>query len=315
MERPEAKLGARRRFEERTYYEMLEVSPRASRREVDAAYAGANELYRSDSLPLYTFLEGQAYEEVRRAIDAAYRTLADERARAEYDRHLVSSGRLAPEDVRPQEESPTAPSEEGAHAAPAHAAAGQVIPIEAHVARSAPTPTLASGQEAPADAPDLVEAGPTTAHRVPPPGANELSRAQAPAEADKAKISSPESGLPRPVAEGLSTDSEQSTDSPAPRPGLPAGPAGEQPDKSEQEKPQRLDGPGLKAIREAQGRDLESIARVTKISTSKLMALESNSYSNLPVRVYLNGFVKEYARALGLDPDKVAEEYLRRSGR
>jgi curved DNA-binding protein CbpA len=276
LERSEAKLGARRRFEERTYYEMLEVSPRASRREVDAAYARANELYRSDSLPLYTLLESQACEEVRRAIDAAYRTLADERARAEYDRHLVSSGRLAPEDVRPDapEESPPAPSEgapaahsprlprsaeasilrsptedglregESALAQPgAHGAAGQVIPMEAHVTRSAPTPTLASGQEAPADAPDLVG------------------------------------------------------------------------NKSEQEKPQRFDGPGLKAVREAQGRDLESIARVTKIPISRLLALESNHYSHLPVRVYLKGFVKEYARSLGLDPEKVAEEYLRRSGR
>jgi curved DNA-binding protein CbpA len=244
LERSEAKLGARRRFEERTYYEMLEVSPRAPRREVDAAYARTNELYRSDSLPLYTLLEGQACEEVRRAIDAAYRTLADERARAEYDRHLVSSGRLAPEDVRPDapEESPPAPSE-GAPGAAHQAFGGQVIPMEAHVTRSAPTPTLASGQEAPADAPDL------------------------------------------------------------------AG------NKPEQEKPQRFDGPGLKAIREAQGCDLESIARVTKIPISRLLALESNRYSHLPVRVYLKGFVKEYARSLGLDPEKVAEEYLRRSGR
>jgi hypothetical protein len=255
LERPEAKLGARRRFEERTYYEMLEVSPRASRREVDAAYARANELYRADSLPLYTLLEDQSCEEVRHSIDAAHRTLADESARAEYDRQLVSSGRLAPEDVRPQEESPPAPSEEGAPAVPvqergrrapgaAHQAfGGQVIPMEAHVTRSAPTPTLASGQEAPADAPDLVG------------------------------------------------------------------------NKPEQEKPQRFDGPGLKAIREAQGRDLESIVRVTKIPLSKLLALESNRYSHLPARVYLKGFVKEYARILGLDPEKVAEEYLRRSGR
>jgi hypothetical protein len=115
--------------------------------------------------------------------------------------------------------------------------------MEAHVTRSAPTPTLASGQEAPADAPDLVG------------------------------------------------------------------------NKPEQEKPQRFDGPGLKAIREAQGRDLESIVRVTKIPLSKLLALESNRYSHLPARVYLKGFVKEYARILGLDPEKVAEEYLRRSGR
>jgi curved DNA-binding protein CbpA len=249
LERPEAKLGARRRFEERTYYEMLEVSPRASRREVDAAYARANELYRSDSLPLYTLLEDQSCEEVRRAVDTAYRTLADKRARAEYDRHLVSSGRLAPEDVPPREESLPAPSE-GAPAAPeqersrqAHGAVGQVIPMEAHVTRLAPTPTLASGQEAPVDSPD---------------------------------------------------------------------PAGNKPG---QEKPQRFDGPGLKAIREAQGHDLENIARVTKIPLSRLLALESNRYSQLPARVYLKGFVKEYARILGLDPEKVAEEYLRRSGK
>jgi hypothetical protein len=244
LERPEAKLGAGRRFEERTYYEMLEVSPRASRREVDAAYARANELYRSDSLPLYTLLEDQSCEEVRRAIDAAYRTLADGRARAEYDRRLVSSGRLAPEDVQTAELEESA-SPEGAHAAPEQerGAAGRVIPMEAHVTRNAPTPTLASGQEAPADSPDPVEK------------------------------------------------------------------------KPEREKPQRFDGPGLKAIRKAQGHDLEGIARVTKIPLSSLLALESNRYSQLPARVYLKGFVKEYARILGLDPEKVAEEYLRRSGK
>jgi cytoskeletal protein RodZ len=39
--------------------------------------------------------------------------------------------------------------------------------------------------------------------------------------------------------------------------------------------------------------------------------IEEEAFEKLPALVYLKGFLKSYAQSLGLDPQKVVEEYLR----
>jgi cytoskeletal protein RodZ len=39
--------------------------------------------------------------------------------------------------------------------------------------------------------------------------------------------------------------------------------------------------------------------------------LEEESFENLPALVYVRGFIMEYAKALNLDPHKVADSYLK----
>jgi flagellar biosynthesis protein FlhG len=70
-------------------------------------------------------------------------------------------------------------------------------------------------------------------------------------------------------------------------------------------------GKTLKQIREKIGVELSTISQETKISLKVLEWIEEEAFEYLPALVYLKGFLKGYAQSLGLDPQKVIEEYLR----
>src|SRR5262245_66295224 len=55
---------------------------------------------------------------------------------------------------------------------------------------------------------------------------------------------------------------------------------------------------------------LEEISAATKISIRLLTALESSDVSRLPAPVYSRGFIRAYARYLGLDPEEMINAYL-----
>lgn len=62
----------------------------------------------------------------------------------------------------------------------------------------------------------------------------------------------------------------------------------------------------LQREREAKGLTIEAVMEATKISRINLVALESGDRSTLPHPVYTKGFIKSYARLLGLDPDELS---------
>ena len=64
-------------------------------------------------------------------------------------------------------------------------------------------------------------------------------------------------------------------------------------------------GPLLRQIREAVGVELREIAERSKIGMAYLQALEGEVFAKLPAPVYVRGFLAEYARALGLDAERV----------
>jgi flagellar biosynthesis protein FlhG len=71
-------------------------------------------------------------------------------------------------------------------------------------------------------------------------------------------------------------------------------------------------GPLLRQIREAVGVELREIAEKSKIGMAYLQALEGEIWNKLPASVYVRGFLAEYARALGLDAERVKQTYLER---
>jgi flagellar biosynthesis protein FlhG len=71
-------------------------------------------------------------------------------------------------------------------------------------------------------------------------------------------------------------------------------------------------GPLLRQIREAVGVELREIAEKSKIGMAYLHALEGEVFAKLPAPVYVRGFLAEYARALGLDAERVKQTYLER---
>lgn len=64
----------------------------------------------------------------------------------------------------------------------------------------------------------------------------------------------------------------------------------------------------LKEAREAQGRSLSDVAKSTRIGLQQLEGIEHDNYDRIPAAVYVKGFVKNYAQALGLDPNPILED-------
>ena len=68
----------------------------------------------------------------------------------------------------------------------------------------------------------------------------------------------------------------------------------------------------LRAVREAQGVELNEIATRTKVSVGYLRAIEDDDFAALPAPVYVRGFVTELAKCLKLDPLQVSRTYVKR---
>jgi transcriptional regulator with XRE-family HTH domain len=69
-------------------------------------------------------------------------------------------------------------------------------------------------------------------------------------------------------------------------------------------------GAELKRAREARGLSLPELASATKISASRLAAIENNALAALPPINYVRGFVRVYATEVGLDPDDLGDRYI-----
>jgi len=77
------------------------------------------------------------------------------------------------------------------------------------------------------------------------------------------------------------------------------------------------DFPGsfLREIRESKDLTIQSIADHTRISKQYLNAIEAEEQSQFPEPVYLRGYLRQYARELGLDAEQVVKGYPPISGR
>ncbi len=72
------------------------------------------------------------------------------------------------------------------------------------------------------------------------------------------------------------------------------------------------DGERLRRARIKQGLELAQVAAITKINPMHLRAIECDAIDQLPAAVYVHGFVKAYARCVGLDPAAAASSYMAR---
>jgi cytoskeletal protein RodZ len=69
-------------------------------------------------------------------------------------------------------------------------------------------------------------------------------------------------------------------------------------------------GAQLRTAREAQGLSLGSIAQKTRVRARILTAIESNDLPAIPPKPFGRGFVRAYARELGLDPEQTVNDYF-----
>lgn len=65
----------------------------------------------------------------------------------------------------------------------------------------------------------------------------------------------------------------------------------------------------LAEARAAAGRDLADLARETRVALRYLMAIEADDHEALPALPYALGFVKTFARSVGLNPERVGAQF------
>jgi len=69
-------------------------------------------------------------------------------------------------------------------------------------------------------------------------------------------------------------------------------------------------GKKLRKAREGKELSFDDVSNVIKISPRMLKAIEEEQYDQLPGGVFNKGFIRSYAKHLGLDPEESVNEYL-----
>ncbi len=75
------------------------------------------------------------------------------------------------------------------------------------------------------------------------------------------------------------------------------------------EQPEESLGDTLRNARLRAGLELADIHRQTKISLNNLKAMEDGRYGDMPAPSFCRGFYKIYAQAVGLNPEKMADNF------
>ena len=73
-------------------------------------------------------------------------------------------------------------------------------------------------------------------------------------------------------------------------------------------------GAQLKREREQRKISLDDISVSTKIGTRFLRAIEENQFDQLPGGIFNKGFIRAYARHLGLNEEQAVADYLEATG-
>ena len=70
-------------------------------------------------------------------------------------------------------------------------------------------------------------------------------------------------------------------------------------------------GPNLRRIRLQRGIALEQIADATKVPVELWAGLERNDISSWPSGIFARAYIRQYAYAIGVDPDSTVDEFCR----
>ena len=72
-------------IKDQTHYEILEVSPTATIKEIQRAYEHAQETFHIESLAVYSLFSEEEVKEIQESIEEAYQVLMDEASRTSYN--------------------------------------------------------------------------------------------------------------------------------------------------------------------------------------------------------------------------------------
>lgn len=286
---------------EETLYGMLEVSPNATFAEIETAYERIMGYLGVDSIALYSMLDDQEDIDRQRArVEEAFRILGDPQRRAAYDTARLGGDNVAdyPSIVVPESRSGasmTLGRFDETDAEPS----GTELPLDSDGPSQTAEPESSSAADVavpPAPEPDVVAKPSSDVDREEPSEPSEpASAVEEPAP--PAPTEAPAAALPKILPAGA-------REKIAGRRLFPDLETLNFTDETE------ISGSLLRRLRESCDASVAEVAAITKISKRYLRALEENDYGELPAAVYVRGFVREYARALGMDPDAVARGYM-----
>ncbi|MDP2346060.1 MAG: helix-turn-helix transcriptional regulator [Deltaproteobacteria bacterium] len=301
-----------------TWYEVLDLTPKATQADVLRAYERALDLVEGRTIGGYFLLDPVAVDSARSDIEWAFLVLGDAKERAAYDARLGNAPTLLPQpSAPPSSVPPSTPPLEVSATPPTQAPVLTLVttPPNTETPPTTTPPTTTSLKPKPAGLkflspvddrkPAITFAPPLTDPAVRVPVTAE------PAPAEPALVATPtvlpQAVMPPPIVPPIvppstspSTTSSASLPvlvTPGPSPGLFAL-EGE------------VNGQLIKRIREARGLTLEGMVEATKIRKPYLSAIEEQDFENLPARVYLRGFLMTIGRVLKVDKVKLAEGYL-----
>jgi transcriptional regulator with XRE-family HTH domain len=70
-------------------------------------------------------------------------------------------------------------------------------------------------------------------------------------------------------------------------------------------------GPNLRRIRLQRGVSLQQLAADTKVNETLWAGLERNDFSRWPNGIFARAYIREYAKAIGVDPETTVDEFCR----
>ncbi len=70
-------------------------------------------------------------------------------------------------------------------------------------------------------------------------------------------------------------------------------------------------GPNLRRLRLRRQISVEQIADSTKVAASLFLELERNDFSHWPSGVFARSYIRQYAEAVGADPESTVDEFCR----
>lgn len=73
-------------------------------------------------------------------------------------------------------------------------------------------------------------------------------------------------------------------------------------------------GEFFRQVRETKGLTIDEVAFKTRIRTDFVKALEDGNFAKLPDQVFARGFVRSYARSLGLDEEDAIHRFIQSAG-
>lgn len=73
-------------------------------------------------------------------------------------------------------------------------------------------------------------------------------------------------------------------------------------------------GEFFRQVRETKGLTVDEVASKTRIRTDFVKALEEGNFARLPDQVFAKGFVRSYARSLGLDEEDAIHRFIQSAG-